>query len=353
MEVVLGLTSMLFLPKAFFGKKIDVGLIVASTRRKKVSEGKILRRSTLTGSTVTFAGGWITADTFEQSLQRTFNTPFAEHTSVIFRFHPSCKVMVDAAVRLLSLANQLVAKGLHVSLVFDGESNDAMGYLNRANFFTCLSPQIRVMPERPDPTYAALYQGNSKNLVEFKSISPADYEASSSTPTQLIDALASATAARDDCKQLCHTAFTLFGELIDNIYSHSQTVLDGFAALQVYRNGGRVQVVVSDSGVGLLETLKPKLLTPSDNYLAEAELVSSLFRGDVLWDAGGRGAGLKRCAELALRHGSTVGVRLATCSIHLSPSKDGYQTANMRYVQDLPLLEGTHICFSFPLDFFT
>lgn len=81
--------------------------------------------------------------------------------------------MVDAAVRLLSLANQLVARGLQISLVFDGESNDAMSYLNRANFFTCLSPLVQVTPERPDPAYAALYQGNSKNLVEFKFIANA------------------------------------------------------------------------------------------------------------------------------------------------------------------------------------
>jgi hypothetical protein len=259
--------------------------------------------------------------------------------------------MVDAAVRLLSLANQLVARGLSVTFAFDGEFNEAMGYLNRANFFTCLSSQVHIIPERPDPAYATIYQGNSKNLVEFKQLSLADSDACSSIPIQLIDALDSAMTARSDRKQLGHMAYILFGELIDNVYCHSQSSLDGFAALQVYRNGGKVLVVVSDSGVGLLETLKPKLLSPSAHHLADPALVALLFHGDVSWENNGRGAGLKRCADLAQRYGSTVSIRLATCGVTLSPSPDEYRRVDVQFLQDLPLLCGTHICFSIPLDF--
>ncbi len=301
-------------------------------------------------SIITFPGGWVTADTFEQVLLQAFKTPLPYCSGVTFCFRQRSKVMVDAAVRLLSLANQLAARELRVTFLFNGDQNEAMSYLNRANFFTFLSPKVQVMPVRPDPSYAKRYQGNNKNMVEFKSICPVDYEASASTPIQLKDALEAATSARSDREQLCHMAYLLFGELIDNVYCHSQTMLDGFAALQVYRNGGRAQVVVSDSGVGLLETLKPKLLSPSDKCLVEAELVYALFRGNVSWDAKGRGSGLKRCADLALRHSSSLSVRLATCSIDLTPSKNGYESINMQYLEDLPLLEGTHICFSFPLD---
>jgi hypothetical protein len=209
---------------------------------------------------ITFSDGWITTATFEHDIQHLSRMPLPQVAKIIFFFPKSCKVMVDAAVRLLSLANQLATKGREVVFIFDGEHHEAMSYLNRANFFTCLSSQVQVRPERPDSTYAKFYQGNSKNLVEFKSISPDDSDASSSIPTQLIKALGAATAARADCHQLCQTAFTLFGELIDNIYSHSQTELDGFAAFQVYRQGKRAQVAVSDSGIGLLETFRPKLL---------------------------------------------------------------------------------------------
>ncbi len=145
-------------------------------------------------------------------------------------------------------------------------------------------------------------------------------------------------------------AYTLFGELIDNVYSHSQTALDGFAALQVYPSGGTAQVVVSDSGIGLLETLRPKLYSPTDKTMTDAQLIHSLFRGVVSWDDQGRGAGLKHCAQLALRHQSKVSIRLATCQVSLRPSLEGYNVVNVQYQQDLPVLSGTHISFSFPLD---
>lgn len=299
---------------------------------------------------IVFPSGWLTAGVFERILERSFPPAFSDTTHVVFRFHPLCKVMVDAAVCLLSLANQLIARGMSVTLVFEGESNEAMGYLHRANFFTCLSTHIHIMPERPDPIYAVLHQGNNKNLVEFKPLSQADYDACSSIPVQLKDALETAIAARSDRKPLCQTAYTLLGELIDNVYCHSQTTLNGFAALQVYRNGGKVLVVVSDSGVGLLETLKPKLLSPSARFLEDPELVALLFQGDVFWQTNGRGAGLKRCADLAHRHGSTVSIRLATSRVSLRPSRNGYGVLNMQSSQGLSLLQGTHLCFSIPLD---
>jgi hypothetical protein len=313
---------------------------------------EFLRALVMTGYGITFSRGWITAGTFEHDVQPLFKNALLHRAKIEFRFPQSCKVMVDAAVRLLSLANQLVARGHNVVFIFDGEENKAISYLNRANFFTCLSPQIQVMPERPDLSYAELCQGNNKSLVEFESISPGDHNVSSSIPTRLIEALQIATSVRTDCKQLCQTAFTLFGELIDNIYCHSHTELDGFAALQVYSRGNKALVVVSDSGIGLLETLRPKLLSPSDKRLSDVQLIRSLFNGDVSWDSKGRGAGLKRCAELAIRHESIVNVRLATCGVYLSPSKEGFEIANIHYSQALPLLQGTHLSFSFPLDFY-
>jgi len=46
-----------------------------------------------------------------------------------------------------------------------------------------------------------------------------------------------------------NAAWTIFTELIDNVFSHSQTPLDGYAALQVYARGNIVKVAVSDSGL--------------------------------------------------------------------------------------------------------
>jgi hypothetical protein len=302
---------------------------------------------------VTLPDQWVTAAIFEQALQASrsiSNSPPSINTKITFHFLPSCKIMVEAAVRLLSLANQLAATGVQVTFAFEGEQHEAMSYLNRANFFTLLSEQVQVVPKRPDPALAARFHGHSRNLVEFKAIHLKHYEFVDTVPTQLVDALEAATAARSDSKQLGQTAFTIFGELISNVYLHSQTELNGFAALQVYQQGRRVQVVVSDSGVGLLETLRPKLLSSAAKRLEDAELIRLLFRGDLAWDSHDKGQGLQECARRSLKHHGSVGIRLDTCGVYLSPSHNGYEAANAQYRQHLAPLKGTHICFSFPLD---
>jgi len=297
---------------------------------------------------------WVAADQFEYALQaawKRFTSP--QCSRVIFHFPPSCKIMVDAAVRLLSLANQLIAKGTAVTFTFDGENHDAMQYLHRANFFTVLAKQVQVTPRRPDPRTVARYQGNNPRLIEFQMLRSGHESATEHLPSQLTNALKRATVNRkdtriQDTRQLESATFTIFAELISNVEQHSQTVLDGFAALQVYSQGGKVQVVVSDSGVGLLETLRPKLLSLEVRHLEDAELIRSLFHGDLQWNPAGKGQGLRGCAFHALKFRGTVDIRLATCSIHLGPSSNGYGDARCR--QGLVPLQGTHICFTFSLD---
>jgi hypothetical protein len=292
---------------------------------------------------------WITAQSFEQTLCRTAASSFFPSTGVTFRIPQSCKVMVEAAVRLLSLANQLVAEGVPVTLVFEGQQNEAMNYLHRANFFSVLSEHVHIDPARPDPTLAKRYQGQSKNLIEFTSIGTAyDEELIQSLPRRLANALKDALAARPDAEPLSGAAYTIFAELISNVYEHSQTALDGFAALQVYSQGNRVQVVVSDSGIGLLETFKPKLPIPELRDLPDAELIRLLLQGKLNWSAK-KGDGLKGCAQNSLKYQGSVGIRLANCSVHLRPSPGGYEQTET-YQQGLVSMKGTHICFSFPLD---
>jgi hypothetical protein len=304
----------------------------------------------MTERIITFPEQWITADKFEQTLQQSSLSPFSDGAWVTFRFPLSCYVMVDAAVRLLSLANQLIAEGIPVTMIFENEQNGTMSYLNRANFFTLLSEHVRVLPARPEPTYAKRYQGLNKNLVEFKSIGSKYSDHVASTPRQLADALEAALEARPDRTSLSSAAYTIFAELITNVHDHSQTVLDGFAALQVYPQGKRVQVVVSDSGIGLLETLRPKLLISTKKHFADAELIRALFCDDLDWNKKGKGMGLPQCAHIALKCKGSVGIRLGRCGVSLKPSWHGYETNNIQYQQDLVLLKGTHICFSFPLD---
>lgn len=294
---------------------------------------------------------WTNAVALEQALQhawREASSPLSKDTPVTFSFPPSCKVMVDVAVRLLSFANQLVAAEIPVTFVFEGKQHEAMSYLNRAYFFPLLSEQVQVLPERPDPTSALRYQGQSSRLIEFKALHPRYNEAIETVPLQLADALETAIAMYPGSQEFEQTPYTLFSELINNVYDHSQTTLDGYAALQVYRK--RVQVVVSDSGIGLLKTLRPKLLSQETQALEEAELLRRFLRSEFVWDDRKKGQGLQACARRSLKHWGSMDIRLETSRVFFSPARAGYERLNMQYSQGLVPLRGTHICFSFPLD---
>ena len=65
---------------------------------------------------VEFPATWISGDRFESALQGS-SGPLAPRTlQVTFRFPVGCKIMVDGAIRLLSLANQLVSSNRRVRL---------------------------------------------------------------------------------------------------------------------------------------------------------------------------------------------------------------------------------------------
>jgi hypothetical protein len=300
---------------------------------------------------VTLPDRWINASLFEQALQSAWNSlcsPPSKKTTITFSFLPSCKLMVDAAVRLLSLANQLAATGISVTFAFEGEQHEAMSYLNRAYFFPLLSERVHVLPRRPDPKLTERFQGQNPRLVEFKALHPRYDKAVDEVPVQLADALDSAIAGRSNVQQFDQTPFTLFCELINNVYDHSHSDLDGFAALQVYQQG--VLVVVSDSGIGLLETLRPKLLSQEAQHLEDPELIHRFFRGELDWNDHKNGQGLQECARRSLKHWGSIDIRLATSRVFFPPSPAGYERTNTHYHQGLVPLKGTHICFSFPLD---
>src|SRR5258708_225956 len=87
---------------------------------------------------------WVNASTLEQAIRRS-GTPHGPETfEVEIRFPAGCKVMVDAAIRLLSLANQLSSTTRRVCLVFDEGEEGTMGYLNRMGFFDHLATDIEV-----------------------------------------------------------------------------------------------------------------------------------------------------------------------------------------------------------------
>lgn len=299
-------------------------------------------------SLIRLAPKWVNCQSFEESLFQSFAPQGQDISKIMFCIPEGCKIKIDAGVRLLSLVNQLAFTGKKVTLDFKEAETGTMGYLNRMGFFDYLDNNVEVLPHRPLLSGAKMYHGTNTNLVEFACINPNRNDRD--LPKCLADALEKAVHYRRDHKSLGMAAYTVFAELIDNIFQHSSTKLDGFAALQVYKNGGRALVVVSDSGEGLLHTLRPVINVefPRLKDISDSELVVEAFRRGLSRHGTSRGCGLRRSAEQAIKYNAELDVRLPKSRVRLMPSQNGYSTADC--YEGLPLIWGSHICFDFLLD---
>lgn len=258
--------------------------------------------------------------------------------------------MTDTIVRLLSLFNQLDFSSRRVVLDFESEQSELLGYLDRIGFFDRLSRSIEVRPRRPIVSAAMRYRGNNPGVVEIAQINRKERDRT--IVTRLADAIKKACGKRHDIAELEGATWTILAELIDNVFEHSQTPLDGFAALQVYAKGNCLKVAVSDSGLGLLETLRPALMSdhPRLAQLPEIELLVEVFRQGLSRHGIDRGCGLKGSGAKALKFKAELDVRLLESRILLIPGKDGYSPNRAYCYRNLPLIWGTHVCFTLKLD---
>jgi hypothetical protein len=280
--------------------------------------------------TVKFPADWVNALTFEIALDRSGGPHASECTEVRFCFPIRCKIMIDTAIRLLSLVNQLSLTTKRVLLDFEEGEAGTMGYLDRMGFFEHLDPAVNVSPNRPVFSAATIYRGKNTGLVEIARINKDRQD--QTLPTR-------------------GAAFLIFAELIDNVFSHSKTPLDGFAALQYYPTGKSLKVAVSDSGLGIMDTLRPALEAEQSNLVAlsDVDLLVEIFREGISRHGDRRGNGLKGAAGKAMKFGANLDVRLPNLRVFLTPAKGMYQP-NKAYCSDrLPLLWGTHIAFEFKL----
>jgi hypothetical protein len=300
--------------------------------------------------TVDLSDGWMNTQKFEDALLSApalFVTP---RTSVVIRIGTNCRLMIDVVTRLLSLCNQLIAADQSVRLEFSG-GQTATGYLDRIGFFDGLSRNVEVWPSRPRFSAAHVYRGGNAGLIEIER-----FTTSSSLDRALAQRLAHAVerncAGRADIKAIEGAIGTIFGELINNVCEHSASTLDAFAALQTYRGGNSLVVSVSDSGIGILESLRPALLKRHDPiaFKSDVDLVVELFRRGVSrLDDTKRGCGLPACASHAVKFGADLDIRLARQRVFLRPSGSDY-APNLAYTHDgLSLLSGTHLSFTLKL----
>jgi hypothetical protein len=299
---------------------------------------------------VEFPASWVDSSAMEVCLKTGSGPHDNSFSSAKFVFPNRCKVMIDAAVRLLSLFNQLDICQKRVQLVFDEGENGTMGYLDRMGFFDHLSKNIEVIPERPFVSGAEIYGGTNTSLVEIARINPKFRD--ETLLTRMTDTLMRSCGHRPDAAELEGAAWTIFAELIDNIFSHSKTPLDGYAALQLYPRGNSLRVAVSDSGLGIMETLRPALKheSPSLSDLSDIDLLVEIFKQGISRHGSDRGCGLKGSAAKAIKFNAQLDVRLPNLRVFLSPGREGYRPNTAYCYESLPLIWGTHIYFDFSLD---
>jgi hypothetical protein len=286
----------------------------------------------------------------EDALKSVGNPHVGQDTDVTLCFPVGCNIMVDAAVRLLSFVNQLDHCTRRVRLCFDAGQEGTMGYLDRLGFFDHLSPRITTTPDRPPISAAEIFSGENSGLVEIGAISR--HQRDNSLPGRLTDALMIACSQRDDAAELKGAILTIIKELVDNIFSHSETELAGFAALQFYPGGKNIKIAVSDSGKGLLDTLRPtlKVESPALANLSDTDLLVEVFRQGLSRHGKDRGCGLKGCADKAIKYKAELDVRLPTSRVRLVPGRAGYTPNTAHCYGNLPLMWGTHVSFTFALD---
>lgn len=301
-------------------------------------------------SKILFPPQWIDASAFEKTVRK-FGDPHTNNGSdVWFSFPTGCKIMIDSAVRLLSFVNQLDHTTRRVFLEFEEGEYGTMSYLNRMGFFNNLEENIEVLPARPPISTAEIYEGQNSGLVEIARINYKQKD--DNLPSRLTEALINSCGHREDANELQGAAWTIFAELIDNIFSHSKTPLDGYAALQLYSGGKNLIVAVSDSGLGIMETLRPVLTTeyPSLTKLSDIDLLVEIFRLGISRHGTDRGCGLKGSAAKAIKYNADLDIRLPNNRVVLTPAHQGYRPNMAFCYENLPLIWGTQICFKFHLD---
>ncbi len=137
-----------------------------------------------------------------------------------------------------------------------------------------------------------------------------------------------------------------FGEIVDNVYTHSRTPIDGLVGAQFYPVKSFVEFCVADGGIGVAETLRTN---PAYSELGDCELLAKAFENGVGENTSGFGDdpfgygcgfGLTFAARLVEATGGDLWMASNTAGFHLHGTDietfDGYN------------ITGTVICMRIP-----
>lgn len=291
---------------------------------------------------------WVFSEQLESLLIR-WNPHGSQQSSYEITIPAACKLPIQTALILVSLINQLVNCGVRVVLEFES-TQGAYGYLSRMAFFECLESTVEVLPKRPSVSGAMKYGGGNPEIVEIHEVPLGRSSEANRLPVLLSHSLREVLEGRHDAQTIEVHVGTVLTEVLDNIYQHSQTPLPGLVALQPYKRASKVILAVSDSGHGISTTLRDAAKGKLER-MTESEIIVKVFQEGLsrFGPHTGRGSGLVRCAQIALRYGAELNVRVPTSVVRLVPANGTYGQ-NTAVCQDgAPLVWGTHLCFEFQL----
>lgn len=301
---------------------------------------------------VLIESGWIDTLKFENCLNDSKLREIAKPKKLKIILPEGCNIMVDSAVRLLSYVNQLCDIGTQVNLDFIAGKDGTYGYLDRIGFFDHLDERILILPKKPILSSAKIYRGSNPGVFEIIPIDPLVKD--NDLPSTLTDRLLENINFLTDKSSFEQASFTIFSELIENIYLHSETPINGYLAFQVYPKSRNVKVAVSDSGKGLIYTLRPSIAKHYPKYinLPDSEVILKVFTEGLSKDGVDKGCGLKACARHALKFNASLDLGLPNAHFHLYPTRRGiYGYSGRASIQDSYIhINGTHITFDFRLD---
>ncbi len=299
---------------------------------------------------------WLSCGSFEESYSEVADLFKSGEEKITINFPCDFKVLLIAGARIIALVNQLNHCGKKVTLNFEN-CKSSTSYLSRLGFFDHIHQDVEVLPSRPKESRAEQYKGNSNNIVELGVIDLNEFN------DDLPEGLTKAFVAHAG-QEYYMAAFTVFSELIGNVQEHSETPIPGFAALQLYKGKRKhIQIVISDHGLGLSNTLKEGLAehypefassldfdnVESDIFLVKKALTEGkLSRFGHNPDAVARGLGLKRSQEYALKYNAEITIRQSSFLLKLKFEKGNLIESDHK--TNLSRLEGTHVCFDFFLD---
>lgn len=307
-----------------------------------------------TGIIIELPSKWITSYEFEKNISNSeyLNIQQSDLTIV---FQENTKLMMDAAARLIPLVNQIADAGKKITLDLT-LAKELHSYLNRAGFYGVIHKDTCILPGRPKNNLANTYHGNSQTLVEFKKLDP--FQRNNEIPKILSDSL-TANFGEENL-----AVYSFLSEIYNNVYDHvfdlNQTSIHAFAACQTYKRnkkGIRTQIVISDCGSGICNTLRPALKNNASlkkfSSLDDFDLIKTAFSLGKLTRHNPKtdpdhGIGLHLGAQKAKDIGATIKIRQEFLSIELAWKDDKLEI--MRTSKKLKPIAGTNICFDFYLD---